>query len=299
MKKKLIAIGLTAAIAVVGLSAFAGCGEKGEEGGSTAYITSAIAREAGSGTRGAFDELVKNSEGTTIDGALANANLASCVSETNSTAAVITEVAKSTTALGYISLGSVAANTDKIKAVKVEGVEATTANIVNGSYVLSRPFNIVYKSYDELTDLTKDFIAYIASTEGQTIVEQEGYIALTAEKTSYSASGLTGTINIDGSTSVQPLMLTLAAAYMELNSGVTINIQGGGSSVGIADAQSGTVDFGMASRDLKTTEAATLTSYKIADDGIAVIVSKDCPLTNVTLEQLYNIYINGTKIEAK
>lgn len=297
MKKKMLAIAL-AAVAAVGAGALAGCGGTGD---GAAYITSAIAREAGSGTRGAFDELVKNTEGTTIDGALASKNLAGCVSETNSTAAVITEVGKSTTALGYISLGSVAANTGTIKAVKVEGVEATTENILNGSYVLSRPFNIVYKSYEELSALAKDFISYITGTEGQTIVEEEGYIALTAEKSSYvqSQEPLSGTISIDGSTSVQPLILKLAAAYMQINSGVTVNIQGGGSSVGIADAQSGSVDFGMASRELKQSEAASLTSYKIADDGIAVIVSKSCPLTNVTLDELYNLYINGTKIEAK
>lgn len=294
--KKIWAIGLTA-VAAAGL-AFAGCGETGD---AASYITSAIAREAGSGTRGAFDELVKNAEGTTIDGALADKNLANCVSETNSTAAVITEVGKSATALGYISLGSVAPNAAAIKAVKVEGVEPTTENIVNGSYVLSRPFNIVYKSYEDLTASAKDFISYIASAEGQAIVEAEGYIALTAEKSSYEqpAEALSGTVSVDGSTSVQPLMLKLAAAYMQINGGVTVNIQGGGSSVGITDAKNGAVDFGMASRDLKASEAASLTAYKIADDGIAVVVSKNCPLTDVTLEQLFNLYINGTKIEAK
>lgn len=295
MKKKLLAVGLSAAVAVAGLGAMAGCGAEKEDG---AYITSAIAREAGSGTRGAFDELVKNGDGTTIDGALKTGALASCVSETSSTAAVITEVAKSKSALGYISLGSVAANAEKIKSVKVEGVAATTDNILNGSYVLSRPFNIVYQSEEALSALAKDFIGYIVSTEGQKIAEDEGYIALTA-KTSYTVTeGLSGTINIDGSTSVQPLMLKLADAYMKVNAGVTIKVEGGGSSVGIADAQKGTVDFGMASRALKESEKSSLTSKKIADDGIAVIVSKNCPLTGVTLEQLYNLYINGTKIEA-
>lgn len=294
MKKKIAATGLAALVAAAGLGVLTGCGSEGE----TSFITAAIARESSSGTRSAFDELVTNTEGVSIETALASANLARCVSETSSTAAVVTEIAKSKTTLGYISLGSVAANAEKIKAVNVEGVEATTENIVNGSYVLSRPFNVVYRSYDALSEAAKDFLSYMMSGEGQAIVEEQGYIALTGEITSYTAAeGLTGTINISGSTSVQPLMLKLAASYMELNGGVNVKVEGGGSGVGISDAQSGVADFGMASRALKSSESGVV-SQKIADDGIAVIVHKDCSLTNVTLDQLYRLYVDGTKIEA-
>lgn len=296
MKKRWAAAGLAAIVSLVGLGVSAGCNEQEE---TEEYITAAIARESSSGTRSAFDELVKNTDGTSIETALATANLAGCVSETSSTAAVVTEIAGSKTTLGYISLGSVAANADKIKAVKVEGVEATTENIVSGSYVLSRPFNIIYQSEENLSEAAKDFLSYLMSEEGQSVVEEQGYIALTAVRTSYTAGeGISGTVNISGSTSVQPLMLKLAAAYMQLNSGVTVKVEGGGSGVGVSDALSGAVDFGMASRDLKSSETGVV-AQKLADDGIAVIVHKDCALTNVTLDQLYNLYINGTKIKAE
>lgn len=294
MKKgiRTAALALTAAIGIAGIGVTAACGDGGE-----AYITSAIAREGGSGTRGAFDELVVSSGGVSIEAALAEGELASCVSESSSTAAVITAVAKNARTLGYISLGVVSANADRIKAVSVEGVEATTENILSGSYVLSRPFNLVYRSYENLTETAKDFVSYVLSTEGQAIVEENGYIPLTGEKVSYANSGVTGSVSLNGSTSVGPLMVELIAAYQQLNPNVSFNIQQTGSGTGITMAQEGTIDLGMASRDLKSSETG-LEALKIADDGIAVIVKKDCALTNVTLDALYNLYINGTKIEA-
>ncbi len=295
MKGKLLALGLTAVVATVGICGAVGCTQDPELEGN--YITTAIARESGSGTRGAFDELVVSADGVALEDALAEQDFAGCVSETSSTAAVITEVAASTSALGYISLGSVAENASRIKAVNVEGVEPTTENILSGDYVLSRPFNVLYQSYDGLSDVAKDFLSFILSVQGQTIIEDEGYIQLTDEKVEYTASGLTGNIEISGSTSVQPVMNTLAAAYMQLNSGVHITVEGGGSGVGITDAQNGNVDFGMASRDLHDDETG-IVAHKIADDGIAVVVSASCPLTNVTLDQLFNLYMNGTAIEA-
>lgn len=109
-----------------------------------------------------------------------------------------------------------------------------------------------------------------------------------------------GTVTITGSTSVQPLMQKLAAAYEELHGDVIINIGGGGSSVGVTDAQSGKSDFGMASRELKDSEKTgdnALVSKKIADDGIALIVNNACTVVDVTTAEVKALYESGTAIQ--
>ena len=104
------------------------------------------------------------------------------------------------------------------------------------------------------------------------------------------------TITLSGSTSVQPLMQELAAKYEELNEGITVEVGGGGSGKGIEDAQKGTVDIGMSSRDLHSDETGVV-SKKIADDGIAVIVAEACTVTSVTSAQIFDLYMSGTAIE--
>lgn len=286
--KKIAAIALSAC---VGLSMLAVSACNSNQG---AYVTMAIAREAGSGTRGAFDELVANSNGDLLGDA--GDRLSTNVLISTSTGAVITAVAQNSYTLGYVSLGSVEANKDKIKTVSVEGVEATTENIVNGTYRLSRPFILVYPSYDGLTNLAKNFLSFIGSADGQAIVGN-GYIPC-GEGGAYTAYiGSETTLKLGGSTSVGPLMEELVAAYKKLNTGVNVTVEGGGSGTGIAQAGT-SFDIGMSSRELKSTETG-LESYKIADDGIAVIVKVNCALTNVTLDQIYDLYVNGTKIECR
>lgn len=104
------------------------------------------------------------------------------------------------------------------------------------------------------------------------------------------------TLTITGSTSVQPLMQTLAAAYEEKNGDVVINVGGGGSSVGVSDVQSGKSDIGMTSRELKSSETGVI-SQKIADDGIALIVNKNCTVTDVTTAEVKALYESGTAIQ--
>lgn len=99
------------------------------------------------------------------------------------------------------------------------------------------------------------------------------------------------TIEVSGSTSVTPLMELLAAAYGKLHSNVRININGTGSSDGIKAAAAGTSELGMSSRELSATEKGQgLTELVIAIDGIAVIVNKNNPVSNLTLEQIRDIY---------
>ncbi|CBL16799.1 substrate-binding domain-containing protein [Ruminococcus champanellensis] len=252
-----------------------GCGSQNEK------IT-VVSREDGSGTRSAFSELmgvVKDDKDNTTDTA----------EVTNSTSVMLTTVAGNKAAIGYVSLGSL---NDTVKAVKVDGVEATAENVKAGKYAVSRPFNIV--TGKDLTPLAQDFISYILSTDGQAVVDEKGYISITQGET-YKASGQTGTLTIAGSTSVAPLMEVLADKYMALNSGVKIEIQQSGSSAGITSAVEGVCQIGMASRELKDSETAKgVTATKIAMDGIAVIVNKDNSCSELTSDQIRKIYTGET-----
>lgn len=257
--------------AVIMAATFASCGNNGSD------TITVVSREDGSGTRSAFVELMgilQDDKDMTYERAEIS----------NSTSVVMSTVAGNANAIGYISLGSL---NDSVKAVNVDGVEATVDNIKSGSYKVSRPFNIATK--DDLSDLAKDFINFILSTDGQAIVAED-YIALDATE-SYAPSGLTGKITLAGSTSVSPLMEQLAAAYKELNPDVTIEIQQSGSSAGIQSAIEGVCDIGMASREIKEDEInAGLTPTVIALDGIAVIVNNDNEVSDLTSEQIKNIY---------
>ena len=252
-----------------------GCGSQNEK------IT-VVSREDGSGTRSAFSELmgvVKDDKDNTTDTA----------EVTNSTSVMLTTVARNQAAIGYVSLGSL---NDTVKAVKVDGVEATAENVKAGKYAVSRPFNIV--TGKDLTPLAQDFISYILSTDGQAVVDEKGYISVTQGE-AYKASGQTGTLTIAGSTSVAPLMEVLADKYMALNSGVKIEIQQSGSSAGITSAVEGVCQIGMASRELKDSETAKgVTATKIAMDGIAVIVNKDNSYSELTSDQIRKIYTGET-----
>ncbi|MDD4125705.1 MAG: substrate-binding domain-containing protein, partial [Eubacteriales bacterium] len=235
-----------------------------------------ITREEGSGTRGAFVELLEVTDASGVDAIIQSAE------STGSTAVMITTVSGDKNAIGYISLGSLSSD---VKAVSLDGVAATVANVKNGTYSLVRPFNIAYKA-ESLSELAADFIAYIMSKEGQAIAASKGYIASDDNAASYTASGLTGKITLAGSTSVSPLMDKIADAYKAINSGVEIEIQQTGSSAGMTSAMEGACDIGMASRELKDSEKAVLTGKVIAQDGIAVIVNKDSKVNNLTSEQI-------------
>lgn len=243
-----------------------------------------ISREEGSGTRGAFVELTgveaKDESGTKVDRTTEEAEISS---ETN---VVITTVAGNDYAIGYISLGSL---NDTVKAVKVDGADATVANIKAGTYALARPFMICTKG--EATGLKKDFIDFIMSKQGQEVITGSKYIAVDDAAAEYTSSGLTGKLVIGGSSSVTPVMEKLVEAYKALNSGVTLEVQMSDSTTGVSATIEGTLDIGMASRDLKDTEKDQVIGTKIAMDGIAVIVNNNNTIDTLTKEQIMNIYI--------
>lgn len=271
MKKKILTVLAAAALTAATLVS---CGKQNN-------TVTVVSREDGSGTRGAFTELMGiDKDGT--DRTYAKAEIS------NSTSVVISTVAGNKNAIGYISLGSL---NDSVKAVKVDNVEATVVNVKNGSYKISRPFIIATK--DEISDLAADFIKFILSDDGQAIVSEK-YITIGGNG-AYTASGLSGKVTLAGSTSVSPLMDELAAAYKALNPDVTIEIQQSGSGAGIQSAIEGVCDIGMSSRELKDSEKeAGLTPTVMALDGIAVIVNKDNSVDALSSEQIQSIYVGET-----
>lgn len=248
-----------------------------------------ITREDGSGTRGAFIELFgieeKNEAGENID------NTTDAAAVTNSTSVMMTTVAGDLYSIGYISLGSM---NDTVKAIQIDGTDATVENIKDGTYKIARPFNIATK--EGLSETAQDFIDFIMSADGQTVIEENGYISA-AEAEPYGGKMDSGKIVVAGSSSVTPVMEKLKEAYLEKNPDVEIEIQQCDSSTGMSDTIDGTCDIGMASRDLKDSETEKgLTATVIAMDGITVIVNNDSPVEGLTSEQVKNIFTGDAVI---
>ncbi|BDE97402.1 substrate-binding domain-containing protein [Raoultibacter timonensis] len=297
MKKKVIGV-LMCALLAVGVLGFAGCaGGNGGSGSGTGAGSDAssgatspsgqisvYSREDGSGTRGAFIELFgieeKDASGEKVDMTTMSASI------TNSTSVMMTSVSGDENGIGYISLGSM---NDTVKALKIDGAEATAENVKSGDYKIARPFNIA--TGDNVSEVTQDFIAYIMSADGQKVIEDNGYIAVDDAAAAYTASSKSGKIVIAGSSSISPVMEKLAEAYKGLNPEVTIEVQTSDSTTGMNMASEGTCDIGMASRELKDSETSGgLVPTVIAQDGIAVIVNKNASIDELSSEQVKAIY---------
>ena len=301
MKKKIVTLLMMAALAATALTGCNGS-EEAVETPETPVTTedsvvsedsdfdydndiAVVSREDGSGTRGAFIELFgveqKNEEGEKIDYTTVEASI------TNNTSVMMTTVANDEYAIGYISLGSM---NDTVKALKIDGVEASVENIENGTYTVNRPFNLAVK--EELTDAAEDFMNYILSAEGQAIVNDNGYIMIDSAAAVFESNGAEGKVVVAGSSSVTPVMEKLKEAYAAVNANVTIEINTNDSSTGVSSAIEGTCDIGMASRALKDSETAEgVQEVTIAKDGIAVIVNNNNPVEDLTTETVKNIYV--------
>ncbi len=287
-------ISVLAAVSMVAAMA-AGCGSNNDtsaQGGAptdegtgsewdAANAITVVSREEGSGTRGAFTELFgvvddDDNDMTTLDAQV-----------TNSTSVMMTTVSENEYAIGYISLGSL--DESLVKAVKIDGAEATAENIENGSYKVSRPFNVAVKP-DSDNAVAKDFMAFIMSTEGQEVVSGEGYIPVAGVE-AYAGEAPEGSCVVGGSSSVSPLMEKLIEAYKEVNPNASIELQTSDSTTGMTSAIEGSYDIGMASRELKDEEAAELEGTVIATDGIAVIVNQGNPTDDLSADQVKSIYL--------
>ena len=273
--KGMLALGLSAT-ALVGCSS-GGDDAQSDDGSASGAIT-VVSREDGSGTRGAFTELMGIEEDGTD-------NTTSSAQITNSTSVMMTTVEGNPYAIGYISLGSL---NDTVKAVTVDGVEATVENVESGEYTVSRPFLVC--TTEDISELGQDFMNFIMSDEGQAIVEEEGYIP--RETTgAFTSNGASGDLTVGGSSSVTPVMEKLAEAYEEINTGANVSVQQSDSTSGAENTISGVYEIGMCSRDLTEEEQSKgLTPTTIALDGIAVIVNKENAVDNLTTDQIKQIY---------
>ena len=278
MKKKIVGI---LAAAVIGTTAFATVAR------AASGTINVISREDGSGTRGAFIELFgiqEEKDGEKIDMTTVDASI------TNSTSVMMTTVAGDENAIGYISLGSL---NDTVKAVKIDGAEATAENVANDTYKVSRPFNIV--TGEKVSEAAQDFVNYIMSEEGQQIVEDNGYIKADAEAKPYEAADVEGKVVVAGSSSISPVMEKLKEAYEAVNKNVTVEVQQSDSTTGVTSAAEGICDIGMASRELKDEETEmNLTATVIAKDGIAVVVNNENEVEDLTSDQVKAIFTGET-----
>ncbi len=237
-----------------------------------------ISREMGSGTRGAFTEIFgiqKELKGKKIDATTKKAEV------TNSTGVMITTVANSKNAIGYISLGSL---NDSVKAVSIDGVMPSVANINNKSYKISRPFNVVVKKSNPLIE---DFLGY--SINAKNIIEKAGYIATKSQN--FTSKKPQGKLVIAGSSSITPLMEKLVESYKSINPNAVIEIQQSDSTTGVNVVVEGIADIGMVSREVKENELKKgISAYILAIDGLAIIVNKNNPITNITKGNIYKIF---------
>lgn len=308
MKKKLAVLALTGIMAL-GMTACGGSTDSGNTSGTDANTESTaeneeagakdtnaaeesnwdstrditvVSREDGSGTRGAFIELFgieEKIDGEKVDMTTEEANI------TNSTSVMMSTVAQDEYSIGYISLGSL---DDTVKALKIDGTEATADNIKAGTYKISRPFNIAVK--EGISDAAQDFINFIMSTEGQQVVADNKYIPLD-DTQAYASNGASGKVVVAGSSSVSPVMEKLKEAYASANSNVEIEIQTSDSTTGMQNTIDGVCEIGMASRELKDSELSEgLTPTVIALDGIAVVVNNDNPTDDMISDQVKSIF---------
>ena len=293
MKLKKFIVILSVATMTAGLAV--GCGSSSDSGSSDSSSADSkssdwdssnditiVSREDGSGTRGAFIELFgieEKKDGEKVDMTTDDAQI------TNSTSVMLTTVAGDDYAIGYVSLGSL---NDTVKALKIDGEEATEQNIKDGKYKICRPFNIATKKGTD-NEVAKDFIAYIMSKEGQQVISDNGYIGDDSAE-AYAGSKPSGKAVVGGSSSVSPVMEKLIEAYKKVNTGAEIELQTTDSTTGMTSAIDGSYDIGMASRELQDEEKDKLDSQVIATDGIAVIVNKNNTTDELSSDQVKTIY---------
>jgi phosphate transport system substrate-binding protein len=282
--KKIIALAACLTLALI----FAASAMASAEFDKTQEIT-VISREASSGTRGAFDELMKivvKTDAGTDDRLFPEAVMVSSTDE------VVSKVEVDTLAIGYTSLGAI---NDKVKALSVDNVVPSVDTVKDGSYKIARPFVLALPKTSD-NALAKDFIAFVSSKQGQEVVSEKGYIQAVEAAPEYAVTaGLSGKLTLSGSTSVEKVMEKFKEAYIALNPNVSVEITYNGSSAGIKDVTEGKVDIGMSSRELKPEEAEVLSPTVFAHDGIAVIVNNANPLTGLNSDMITSVFTGETR----
>lgn len=238
--------------------------------------TAAILREEGSGTRAEFETLLKLPDsdwGTVAD----------------STEAVLAKVQEDKNAIGYVAYSSVSDDIEE-KILQVDGVLPSEESISKDSYPLCRDYYLVYDG--ELTEVERDFITYVM-TKGQDIVKD--YCVLVKNTVTFLSDKSKGTIRIEGSTSMEAMINSLAEDYEKENPNAEIEVKATDSSRGLTASISGSCDLAMSSRELKDYEAELLETKSIGRDAIAIVVNKENPVDNLTAKQIAKIYSGECK----
>jgi phosphate transport system substrate-binding protein len=292
---------LTLALALLTFFAFASCGG-GEKN------ISVIVREQGSGTREAFDKVVTDGthflEEKDADGKKVY-NTADTAIQQTKTGTVLSAVASDKNAIGYISMGSV---NDTINVIKVNGVAPSEKTVLSGDYKIQRPFVLMTKKGQTMTDLAADFMNYLKSNASAAHSESAGCIFLSdpAKRANEGAPAIAVTkftkqaalpagdkIVIRGSTSMEKFINSAAKGYADLY-GVKaediFDIQLEGSSVGRKAVENDTVGnvIGLSSASVKQDN---IDSFNVCLDAVVVIVNKEnTSITDLTLAQLYDIF---------
>jgi phosphate transport system substrate-binding protein len=260
------------------------CAACGVSGFDASRNIGVVAREDGSGTKTAFMAHI---------GLQGKPDPAGVVIQTG-TAGVLAEVRGNPAAIAYESLGYTGKD---VKVLQLEGVAATVENIRSGAYILARPLSVVYRQASAENAVYAAFLAFLGSREAADIITENGYVPMSEDPQGYVIGTLSGSIDISGSTSLQPLMIELAAAFEKLQPGIKLSVSGGGSGTGYKSAVEGVSIFGMISEEFMPEKAAGCTHFPVARDGIAVIVNKANPLDSITLAELQGIYGAGKSVQ--
>lgn len=279
--KQYVKTSIIVTMAVLGVTS---CNNQNNTSFDTSKRITVVTRDDGSGTKSAFMEII---------GLKGKKDPAGVISA-SSTTTVLATVKTNPLAIAYESLGYV---TDEVKILKVNQVDCNVENIKTGDYKIARSLNIVYKETILQNPVFEDFYKFLGSSDSQKIISDNGYVSTKDDTSSYvKENDFKGTINISGSTSLQPLMTLLAEKYETIQTNVDVIVSGGGSGTGYKNAENNVSDFGMISETFNSEKAPSCTSYEVAKDGIALIVNKVNSFDNITLEHLKNIYdcdING------
>lgn len=279
--KQYVKTSIIVTMAVLGVTS---CNNQNNTSFDTSKRITVVTRDDGSGTKSAFMEII---------GLKGKKDPAGVISA-SSTTTVLATVKTNPLAIAYESLGYV---TDEVKILKVDQVDCNVENIKTGDYKIARSLNIVYKETILQNPVFEDFYKFLGSSDSQKIISDNGYVSTKDDTSSYvKENDFKGTINISGSTSLQPLMTLLAEKYETIQTNVDVIVSGGGSGTGYKNAENNVSDFGMISETFNSEKAPSCTSYEVDKDGIALIVNKVNSFDNITLEHLKNIYdcdING------
>ena len=243
-------------VIVILATLFGGCIQKQE--GLPIVI---IGRDSASGTREFFWEHVLGKEDFTY-----------LLREKNSNGGIYQTVTQTPGAIGYVGFGYVDSG---VKALKIENITASAENVLAGKYPIAR--NLYLFTMGNASGLAEEFIEYIMSTEGQKIVEDEGFVPIpTSQPYNSSGKNPSGALTIGGSTTVFPIIEKAKDAFKIIYPQISITVSSTGSGAGITSVIAGTVDIAMSSRDLKSSESDKgLERHVIASDGIAIIVNPE------------------------